>query len=140
MPTTSATDDRKPIPATPPANWEREIPRYRVVRDVHRAPKPRFRTEQPFSSILDSSEWQYAERDYKAGEIIETTDWPHSSFFPLNYGAKKVHEFFSKQMKSRMQRSPWASGQIRLDNGLTGSLTPNAAAPQLQPMNLRPAS
>jgi hypothetical protein len=81
---------RTAIPATPPANWEREIPRYRVVHDVHRAPKERFKFESPFSNILDSTEWQYAERDYRAGQAIETTDWPHPSFFPLNYGARKV--------------------------------------------------
>jgi hypothetical protein len=58
----------------------------------------------------------------------------------LNYGAKKIHEFFSKRLKSRMQRSPFAGDQIRLDDGLTGNLVAQAAAPQLQPMDLRPAS
>ena len=135
--------DHRPtaIPNDPPPGWEREIPLYRVVRDVHAAPKPRFRFEPPFSNILDSSEWQYSERDfYKAGEIIACTDWPHPSFAPLNFGAKKVLEFFSRDVRSRMQRSPWANGRIHLDNGLTGSLKPNATPPQLQPMDLRPVA
>jgi hypothetical protein len=134
--------DHRPtaIPSIAPANWEKELPRYRVVRAVHPSPKPRFRFEPPFSNILDSSEWQYAERDYRANEVIESTDWPHPSFVPLNYSARQVQQFFSTQMKSRMQRSPWAGGRTRLENGLTGNLTPNAAAPQLQPMNLRPVA
>jgi hypothetical protein len=106
----------------------------------HRAPKERFRTETPFSNILDSTEWQYGERDYVAGQVIECTDWPHPSFCALNYSAKKVLEFFSTQMKSRMRRSPWVAGRLQLDNGLTGSLTPNTASPQLQPWNSRPAA
>jgi len=116
--------DHRPtaIPNEPPPGWEREIPLYRVVRDVHAAPKARFRFEPPFTNILDGAEWQYAERDYKAGEVIESTDWPHPSFSPLNFSAKQVQRFFSTQMKSRMQRSPFSGGRIRLDNGLTGSL------------------
>jgi hypothetical protein len=132
---------RTAIPATPPADWEREIPRYLVVHDVHRAPKERFRFEAPFTDILDAREWQYAERDYRSGQIVETTSWPHATFAPLNFSAKQVMQFFSTQMKSRMQRSPFSGGRIRLDNGLVGSLTPQTTKPpQLQPMDLRPAS
>src|ERR1700730_15972663 len=122
------------IPATPPPGWEREVPRYRVIRDVFPSPKPRFRTEPPFANILDSSEWQYAERDYKAGETVETQMWPHASFFPLNFSAKKVLEFFSSRQKSRLPRSPWADGRIRLDDGLSGDL-PKLIAPKVAPIN-----
>jgi hypothetical protein len=111
-----------------------------VVRDIRPAQKARFCLEPPFASCLDSDVWQYGEKPLKAGEIIETRAWPHPSFFPLNYGAKKVLAFFSLQMKSRMQRSPWAGDQIRLDNGLTGNAVTQATPPQLQPMDLRPAS
>lgn len=100
--------------------------------------KARFRFEPPFASCLDGSVWQYGERLNKAGEVIETTEWPHPSF--LNYGAKKVLEFFRNGQKSRMQRSPWANGQIRLDNSLNGHIVVEAVPPQLKSMDLRPAS
>jgi hypothetical protein len=140
MPTAIATDPRTAIPNEPPPGWEREIPKYRVVRDTLPAQKARFRFEPPFASCLDNDVWQYGERLHKAGEVIETTEWPHGNFRPLNYSGAKVMQFFSTQMKSRMQRSPWVAGRVQLDNGLTGSLTPHATAPQLQPMDLRPAS
>jgi hypothetical protein len=141
MTTTTATDDRKPIPALPPLNWRREIPRYRIIRETKPAPKERFRLESPFSSGSESDVWQYGQRIWPAGSVIETDQWPNpGTMIPLNYAAKQVLSFFSLQMKSRMARSPFSGGKISLENGLTGSLTPNAAAPQLQPMNLRPVA
>jgi hypothetical protein len=128
------------IPSSPPPGWERETPKYRVMRDTQPAQKARFRFEPPFASCMDSDVWQYGEKPLKAGEIVETTAWPHPSFFPLNYGAKKVLEFFRASPKSRMQRSPWAGDQIRLDDGLAGNIVVQATPPQLQPMDLRPAS
>ncbi|MGA7999528.1 MAG: hypothetical protein WCA28_32085 [Bradyrhizobium sp.] len=116
------------------------MPKYRVPKDTHPAQKARFRFEPPFASCLDNDVWQYGERLHKAGEVIETTEWPHPSFFPLNYGAKKILEFFRNGQKSRMQRSPWAAGQVRLDNSLTGNIVVQAVRPQLQPIDLRPAS
>jgi hypothetical protein len=134
--------DHRPtaIPNIAPVNWEKELPLYRVSRDVHPSPKARARTEPPVSSSSDPDMYQYAERPMKAGEIFEITDWPHPSFRPLNYSAAKVMEFFSRDVKSRMQRSPWVAGRVQLDNGLTGSLTPQTTPPPLQPMDLRPAS
>jgi hypothetical protein len=140
MKTATATYRPTAIPNDPPPGWEREVPKYRVVRDTLPAQKARFRSERPFSSCLDPDVWQYGEKPLKAGEIVETTAWPHPSFFPLNYGAKNVLEFFSSRMKSRLQRSPWAGDQIRLDDGLTGALVVQPAAPQLQPWNSRPAA
>jgi hypothetical protein len=35
MPTTSAADDRRPIPSLPPLNWRKELPKYRIGRDVY---------------------------------------------------------------------------------------------------------
>ncbi len=128
------------IPNSPPPGWEREVPKYRVLRDTHPADKARFRSEPPFTSSSDSSTWQYGTRILKSGEIIETTEWPHESFFALNYSAKKTLEFFRSSMKSRLPRSPWARDQIRLSDGLSGNLVVQAMAPQLQPMDLRPAS
>jgi hypothetical protein len=51
MPTTIATDDRKPIPAIPPLNRKKEIPKYKIGRETLPAPKARFRFEPPFAQI-----------------------------------------------------------------------------------------
>jgi hypothetical protein len=109
------------IPDVAPPGWEFETPRYRVVHDVHPSPKARFRFEPPFAQIMDPGEWQYSEREWKAGEVIETCEWPHPSFRPLNYAAKRTIEFFNAEMKSRLPRSPWQGDRLRLDNGLTGN-------------------
>jgi hypothetical protein len=124
----------------PPPGWERVVPKYKATRDLRPAERARYRLEPPFENILDPSIWQYGERDFKKGEIIETKAWPHSSFLPLNYGAERVLEFFNLQMKSRMTTSPWFNDSLRLDNGLIGTHIVRAAPPQLQPMDLRPAS
>jgi hypothetical protein len=138
MTTITAIDDRKAIPTTPPANWQREIPKYRVTRETHPAPKARFRTEPPFASGSESDVWQYGDRTLKAGDIVETKEWPHSLFFPLNYSAKRVLDFFNSQMKSRMARSPFFGNEIRLETGLSGG-PPQIAAPQVQPVGVQPA-
>ena len=126
----------------PSPGWEREVPRYRVVRDIQPAEKARFRSEPPFAEVWDSDTWQYGTRILKAGEIIESREWPHPSFRPLNYGAKKVLEFFNLQMKSRLPRSPWHGAQLRLDNGLTGDTVTvdDAATPKVPRMSLVPVS
>lgn len=138
MPTTTATDDRKVIPNLPPLNWKREIPRYRVRAETRPAPKARFRFEPPFSQIMDPSEWQYSERVWPAGSVIETTEWPNpGTMTALNYSAREVLNFFNSRQKSRLPRSPWANDQVRLDDGLSNPL-PKIGAPQVQPMDLRP--
>jgi hypothetical protein len=104
------------------------------------AERARYRFEPPFGTILDSGVWQYGTRAYKAGEIIETTAWPHPSFMPLTYGAERVLEFFNTRMKSRLTTSPWFGDSLRLDDGLTGAPIVSAAPPQLKQMDLRPAS
>jgi hypothetical protein len=104
----------------PPANWEREVPKYRASRDLLPAQKARFRSEPPFAETWQSDIWQYGERAVATGETIETTEWPHASFRPLNFSAEKVLSFFNSAMKSRLPRSPWFNGQVRLDNGLSG--------------------
>jgi hypothetical protein len=124
----------------PSPGWECETPKYRVVRDIHPAPKARFRVEPPFAEVWDSDTWQYGERELKAGEVIETREWPHPSFRPLNYGAEKVLEFFGLEMKSRLPRSPWHGDRLRLDNGLTGTTIVDVVPPQLKQMDLRPIS
>jgi hypothetical protein len=138
MPTTTATDDRKVIPNLPPLNWKREIPKYRISRETKPAPKERFRFEPPFSSGSESDVWQYGERVHKAGEIIETTEWPNpGTMTALNYSARQVLEFFNSRQKSRLPRSPWANDQVRLDDGLSGPL-PTIKAPQPEPVRLQP--
>jgi hypothetical protein len=124
----------------PPIGWEREIPKYRATRDVHPALKERHRHEPPFGMTMDNDCWQYAPRPIKAGEIIETKDWPHPSFFPLNFGAGKVLEFFRTRQKSRMALRPWHGDSIRLDDGLSGTTIVSVVPPQLKSMDLRPAS
>jgi hypothetical protein len=139
MTTTTADDIRSGIPTTPPPGWERETPKYRVIRETKPSPKARFRFEPPFASSSDSDVWQFGERTLKAGEIIETREWPHPMFFPLNYAAKKVLEFFNSRQKSRLGRSPYAAGgHLQLDDGLSNPL-PKIVAPQVHPMDLRPA-
>ena len=130
------------IPNDPPPGWERETPKYRVTirGGVYPSPNSRFRFEPPFASCSDSNVWQYATRPLAAGEIIETREWPHASFFPLNYAAKKVLDFFNSRPKSYLQRSPWAGDRIRLEDRMSGTLPRHVAPPQLQPMDLRPAS
>jgi hypothetical protein len=135
MPTTTATDDRKPIPNLPPLDWKRTIPKYRISRETLPAPKSRFKTEPPFASASDASIWQYGERVYKAGEIIASTEWPNpGTMTPLNYSARQVMDFFNSRQKSRLARTPWANDQIRLDDGLSGDL-PKIIAPKVAPIN-----
>lgn len=100
--------------------WEREVPQYRVRRHVHPSPKSRHRTEPPFSSSSDDNCWQYAERSYKAGEIISTTAWPHGSFQPTNFAGEQILRFFQSAPKSRLPISPWFGDRVRLSDGLTG--------------------
>jgi hypothetical protein len=136
MPTTTATDDRKVIPNLPPLNWKREIPKYRVSRDTKPAPKERFRFEPPFASGSESDVWQYGQRTFKAGEVIETTEWPNpGTMTPLNYSARQVTEFFTNRQKSRLPRAPWANDQVRLEDGLGGP-QPQIKAPKPEPVRL----
>jgi hypothetical protein len=58
-------------------------------------------------------------------------------FFPLNYAATKVLEFFNSRQKSRLPRSPFHGDELRLDDGLTGP-TPKITAPQPEPVRLQP--
>jgi hypothetical protein len=137
MPTTTATDDRQPIPNIPPRDWEREVPRYRVGRAVYPSPNSRHRHEAPFSSFSDGAVWQQADRPHAVGEVIESTEWPHPMFSPLNYSAKRVLEFFGTSQRSRLQRSPWHDGRVRLSDGLGGPL-PQIKAPKPEPVRLQP--
>jgi hypothetical protein len=125
----------------PPLNWDREIPMYKVARDLRPAPRARYRTEPPFTSISDNDCYQYAERPLVAGEIISTTQWPHESFIALSYSAERVLQFFRASMKSRLPRSPWRGDRIVLADGISGALPFDVrAAPKPAPVNLRPAA
>jgi hypothetical protein len=138
MPTTTAVDDRKVIPAIPPLNWKKEIPKYRISRETLPAPKSRVRYEPPFASCSEANIWQYGERVHEPNEVIATTEWPcPGTMTPLNYSARQVMEFFTSRQRSRMARTPWRDDQVFLDDGLSGPL-PKIAAPQVKPMDLRP--
>jgi hypothetical protein len=135
MPTTTATDPKKPIPTTPPLNWRKEMPVYRVRVETRPALKTRFRFEPPFSQIMDPSEWQYSERVWPAGSVIATDQWPCAgTFVPLNYSAREVLAYFNSHQKSRLPRSPWHDGRVRLEDGLSGNL-PKIVAPKVAPIN-----
>ena len=139
MTTTTSIDPKKPIPTTPPLNWRKEMPLYRVRAETRPAPKTRFRFEPPFAQIMDSSEWQYGERVWPAGSVIATDQWPCAgTMIALNYSAQRVLAFFGSAPKSRLARSPWFDDQVRLEDGLSSDGPPKIAAPQVQPMDLRP--
>jgi hypothetical protein len=121
MPTVTAADN---LP--PPGNWDREVPRYKVTRDLHPSPNSRHRHETPFTSMDDNSCWQQSDREYAAGSIVESRNWPHSSMTPLNESAERVLQFFKSRIKSRLPRTPFRGDRIVLDDGLTGP-TPNIA-------------
>ena len=104
-----------------------------ITRDLRPSPNSRHRFEPPFETIFDPDVWQYCEKPLKAGEIIETREWPHSSFHPLNYGAGKVLDFFNNRTKSRLPRSPWYDDRIRLDDGLTGLAHVEIVRPKAPP-------
>jgi hypothetical protein len=120
----------------PPLGWEREVPKYRVRRDLLPAERDRYRFESPFDM---GERWQYGTRAIKAGEIIETKDWPHASFIPLNYGAERVLAFFNTAIKSRMTNSPWHFGALRLDDGMSGPIVPAIDVPPPQSQSAPPA-
>jgi hypothetical protein len=119
--------------APPPPGWEREVPKYRARRDIQPMEKARFRSEPPFGTGVGIDRWQYGTREIKAGEIIETKEWPHESFHPLNYGAGQVLDFFNMRQKSRLPRSPWYGDRIRLDDGLSGQIHVEIARPNARP-------
>jgi hypothetical protein len=121
----------------PPAGWERVTPKYRVTHDMKPALKSRFRFEPPFASGSESDVWQYGVQPIKAGEIIETRAWPHPTFFPLNYTAVKVLEFFNSRQKSRLGLSPFFGDELRLEDGLGGP-QPQIKAPKPEPVRLQP--
>jgi len=143
MPTTTALDDRQVIPAIPPLNWRREVPKYRISRETKPAPKERFRFEPPFSSGSESDVWQYGERTLKAGEVIETTEWPNpGTMTALNYSARQVIDFFTSRQKSRLPRSPFDGDRLRLEDGLSGvgPTIERIGLPQLPRVGLRASS
>ena len=125
----------------PPLNWDREVPRYKITRDLQPASRARYRTEPPFESMSDNSSWQYGDRLYAAGEEIESTAWPHASMRGLTFGAEKILEFFIGTMKSRLALAPWHQGRIRLDSGISNApVLADVKPPQVQPFNSRPAA
>jgi hypothetical protein len=124
----------------PPPNWDRELPLYRLTRDLQPAQKPRFRHEPPFSETWESDVWQYGEKFLARGTEITSIAWPHPSMRGLTFGAEKILQFYTASMKSRLPVSPWHEGRIRLDNGLSDAPGIVVRAPKLQPMNLRPVA
>jgi hypothetical protein len=138
MPTAASIDPKKPIPTTPPLNWRKEKPVYRVRVETRPAPKSRFRFEPPFAQTMDPSEWQYGERVWPAGSVIASDQWPNpGTMTPLNYSAREVMNFFNSRQKSRLPRAPWANDQVRLEDGLGGP-QPQIKAPQPEPVRLQP--
>jgi hypothetical protein len=56
----------------PPPDWNREIPKYYVSRDLIPPPKARYRLESPLTSIMDDRVWQYCDNadGYRRGSVI----------------------------------------------------------------------
>lgn len=129
---------------TPPApvGWESEPGRYFATQDLHASPNSRHKFEPPFSTVMDPNVWQYLEQGQAiaAGDEVITQAWPHPSMRPISYGAKMISTFFATKTKSRLPRSPFRSGKIDLDDGLSGPMQPNIRPPQMQPLNLRPVA
>jgi hypothetical protein len=110
--------------SAPPPGWERETPKWRASRAVYPSPNSRHKLESPFASLSDPDVHQFATRPINAGEEFSSREWPHPSFIPLNYSARKVLDFFTTRQKSRLGRSPWQGDRIVLDDGLTGPTQP----------------
>jgi|SRR5450631_211719 hypothetical protein len=125
----------------PPPGWDREVPRYRLTRDLQPASRARYRTEPPFESMSNNDCWQYGERPLVAGEEIESTAWPHLSMRGLTFGAEKILQFLNGTMKSRLALAPWRQGRIRLESGIGGSpVLTDVRPPPVPPFNTRPAA
>jgi hypothetical protein len=101
-----------------------EKPLYRATVDLHPSPNSRHRHEMPFSDFSDPSVWQQTDRPVKRGEIVSTTDWPHSTMMPLNDVGKRIHSYFEIAMKSRLPMSPFQNGRLVLDDGIGGPTQP----------------
>jgi hypothetical protein len=125
----------------PPLNWDREIPRYKVVRSLRPASRPRYRTEPPFESMSDNDCWQYGDRFYASGEELESFAWPHASMRGLTFGAEKILAFYINTMKSRLALAPWHQGRIRLESGIGGSpVLTDVKSPKPEQFDTRPAA
>jgi hypothetical protein len=124
-----------------PEGWDREVPRYRVHVDLHPSPLARHRMETPITFSTDSALWQYCEKPVAAGEIVETTVWPHLSMQPLNDSATAVRDYLRDHMNSRLPQTPWRQGRLNLDDGLTGTAPKvlRPALPQAAPQPVRVA-
>lgn len=105
-----------------PDGWDREVPRYKASIELRPPVYARYRYERPVSACSDTHEWQYSEREYAAGSVIETTAWPSPSMVPLNETARQIREYFTSHQKSRLPISPWRDGKLHLDDGLTGAV------------------
>jgi hypothetical protein len=90
----------------PPPGWQREVPRYRATRDIHPSPNTRHRFEPPFAAVWDDDMWQYGTQPIAAREEIETREWPHPSFRPLNYSAGR------KQLAIAAARAGAVKGEL----------------------------
>src|SRR5258708_3869518 len=117
-----------------------EIPKYRSPIALLPAALARYHFEPPFEDSLGGdSSWQYGTKPIAAGEIVSTWDWPHPRFQPLNETAKKIHSFFSREIRSRLTRAPFFNGKLSLETGLSGHpvtseiLMPRKAEPNLTP-------
>ena len=106
--------------SAPPADWDREIPRYKVTRPLKLAAEVRHQLEPPIAT-LDSDIWQYG---YGPGQlkrfaVVVTRDWAHPSMEPLNESARRVHAWFmARHGRSRLPWRPWVGDHIvLLDDG-----------------------
>jgi hypothetical protein len=59
---------------------------------------------------------------------------------PAHYAAEMILSYFKSAMKSRLQVYPWFDGQVRLSDGISGSMPQHVSTPQLKPQNMRPVA
>ena len=112
---TATADMTAPVDlhASPPAFWDREIPRYVAMKNLWPTAVERLRFEPPQTVPADT--WQFAKRPLARGDSVQTRCWPHpTSMRPLNYSAARVLQFLNSHEKSKLPWSPWQRDRVVL--------------------------
>jgi hypothetical protein len=99
--------------ASAPTDWQLQTPRYKASRDLWPPSKPQFRHLPPTPCLSEADDiWQFANRPIAAGNFINTEDWPHWSFEPINESARHVHGYFLAHKNRWMPLRPFEEGRL----------------------------